>query len=91
MDYLDQNTIQAIVAILGCGWLLLLVGVVAGKGTPIKRRAVTIILTLASLVALVLLDQQTRRRMSGHYAPSDDEQRTTPAPYHVRSNDWEQV
>lgn len=77
-----------IVAILIGAWLLLLVSL-AGKGAPVKRYVATCALTVVSLLVIVFIAQQTRRR-AGPYQPADDEEIVAPR-YHVRVNDREQV
>ena len=89
---LSQDTIHILVGILACGWLLLLRLIVASEGSPARRRLVTAVLTLVSLLAIVFIGRQAHRRMLGHYEPADDDkENAAPAPYHVRINDWEQV
>ena len=89
LPILDQDIVQMIVAILTCAWLLLLGSLIAAKGSPAKRYTATCALAVISLSVIVFVAQQTRRR-AGPYQ-RDDEEITTPAPYHVRVNDREQV
>lgn len=86
LPILDQGTIQVIVVILMCAWLLLLVSLVAGKGAPVKRYAATCALTAVSLLVIVFIARQTRRR-AGPYQPAEI---VAPAgrPYHSKVGEW---
>jgi hypothetical protein len=89
LPILDQSTIHIIVGILTSVWLLLLASLVLGKGAPIKRYEAACALAAVSLLVIVFIARQTRRR-AGPYQ-RDDEETTTPVPYHVRKNGFEQA